>query len=86
MSPKSFARAAAVEQRDCRLAGRGRQVHVPERRREILVAGKLLDRLRRGSAHREMRTERVPQDVARIVVEDASTRIVSASGLSKKTT
>jgi hypothetical protein len=36
-------------------------VHVPLRRREILVAGELLNGSGRRAAHRQMRTERVPQ-------------------------
>ena len=35
------------------------------RRPEILVTGKLLNRPRRGAAHRQVRTERVAQDVPR---------------------
>ena len=38
-------------------------MHVPLRRRRVLVPGQLLDRPRRCPSHREMRTERVPQDV-----------------------
>ena len=39
------------------------QVHVPLRRRQVLVAGEFLNRPRRRAAHRQVRTERVPQDV-----------------------
>jgi hypothetical protein len=36
-------------------------MHVPLRRREILMAGEFLNRPRRRSSHRQMRTECVPQ-------------------------
>jgi hypothetical protein len=39
------------------------QVHVAERGLEVLVAGELLDRYRRRASHREVRAERVPQEV-----------------------
>jgi len=52
-----------VEQSDRRIERCGTQVHVPLRRREILMTGELLDCPRRRATHRQMRTERVPQDV-----------------------
>ena len=59
-----------LEQPD-RAVDRGRaQVHVPLRRAEVHVPGELLDRPRRGAAHRQVRTERVTQrmdaDIAKI--------------------
>ena len=39
------------------------QVHVALRRRQVLMSGQLLNRPRWGSTHRQVRTERVPQDV-----------------------
>ena len=38
-------------------------MHLPLRRRQVLMSGKLLNRSRWGSPHRQVRTERVPQDV-----------------------
>jgi hypothetical protein len=38
-------------------------VHVPLRGRQVLMAGKLLNRASRRAPHRQVRPERVPQDV-----------------------
>ena len=45
-------------------------MHVPLRRRQIPMAGRLLNRPCRRAAHRQMRTERVTEHV-RSVVEEA---------------
>jgi len=58
-----FTRARAVHQLDSRVERRRTQVQVTLRRPEILVTGELLNGPRRRPTHREMRTERVPQDV-----------------------
>ena len=55
--------SAPVEQADGPLSLARRQVHVAHRRRQMLVPGELLDRLRRRPSHREMRAERVSKDV-----------------------
>ena len=44
-------------------------MHVPLRRHQILMAGELLDRSCRGAAHREVRTERVPQSMYAALAE-----------------
>src|SRR5262245_38279756 len=43
--------------------GRRTEMHVAKSRREIAMAGELLNRLRRGLPHRQMRAERVPKDM-----------------------
>jgi len=48
-----------LEETDRVVTGPRRQMHVPHRRREVRVTGQLLDRLRRGTPHREVRAERV---------------------------
>src|ERR1017187_5252393 len=55
--------AARVEQTDRVLPRRRREMHVAHRRRQIGMAGKLLDGLRRRPAHRQMRAERVAKNV-----------------------
>jgi hypothetical protein len=52
-----------VEQGDGHLPRGRRQMHVPHRRRQVRVPGELLDGLGRRSAHRQMRAERVAQDM-----------------------
>jgi hypothetical protein len=52
-----------IEQPNCTFNSCWAQVHVPLRRREIHVAGEILNRSRRRTAHREVRTERVPQSM-----------------------
>jgi len=52
-----------IEESDRALDRRGTEVHVPLRRDEIHVPSELLNRTRRGPAHREVRTERVPQSM-----------------------
>jgi hypothetical protein len=52
-----------IEEPDRRLDRRGTEVHVPLRRGEIHVTGELLNRSCRRPAHREVRTERVPQSM-----------------------
>ncbi|HMF99477.1 MAG TPA: hypothetical protein VKE96_34490 [Vicinamibacterales bacterium] len=47
-------------------------MHVPLRRLEIGVTGEFLNRPRRRASHREMRTERVPQNVNPAVLEPSS--------------
>jgi hypothetical protein len=54
---------ATVEQSDRALDGGGTQVHVPLRRCQVAMSGNLLNCSCRGTAHRQMRTERVAQDV-----------------------
>ena len=56
---------ALFEKLDRLVQRRGRQVHVAHRGAQVRVTGQLLDGLRRRSAHREMRAERVaePMDV-----------------------
>jgi len=55
--------SALVEQADRSLAFARRQVHVSHRRREVLVAREVLDRLRRRAPHREVRAEGMAEDV-----------------------
>jgi len=52
-----------IKQPNRTLDGGGTQVHVPLSRREILMASQFLNRPRRRSPHRQMRAERVTQDV-----------------------
>jgi hypothetical protein len=52
-----------VEQPDCVFRCRRTQMHVALRRRQVCVAGQLLDGPRRRALHRQVRTERVPQDM-----------------------
>ena len=52
-----------VEQPDRVFRCRRTQVHVALRRRQVRVSGHLLDGPRRRALHRQVRTERVPQDV-----------------------
>jgi len=63
MSPKLRGIPEAVEQPDRTVESSGTEVHVPLRRREILMARELLNRAGRRAPHREMRTEGVPQSV-----------------------
>ncbi len=58
-----FAVSVSIEESDCVFQRRRAQVHVHLGRRQILVAGQLLDRLRRRPTHRQVRAERVPQQV-----------------------
>jgi hypothetical protein len=53
----------AVEQPNRSFALARRQVHVLHRRRQVLMAREVLNRLRRCSSHREVRAERVAKDV-----------------------
>src|SRR5436309_3323833 len=53
----------AIEQADRAFACGGGEVHVAERRLEILVTSELLDRFGGSAPHREVRAERVTQDV-----------------------
>src|SRR5258705_13764197 len=52
-----------LEQPDRSIERRRTQVHVALRRVEILVSGQFLDRPRRRATHRQMRTERVTEDM-----------------------
>jgi hypothetical protein len=52
----------AVEQPDRSFTLARRQVHVPHRRRQMLMAREVLNRLRRCSSHRKMRAKRVAKD------------------------
>jgi hypothetical protein len=52
-----------VEQSDRVFRCRGTQVHLALRRRQVRVAGQLLNGARRRAFHCQMRAERVPQDV-----------------------
>jgi hypothetical protein len=54
--PTHSALAVALEQPN-RVDDSTRAVHVPLCRREIAVCSKLLNRRRRGAAHREVRTD-----------------------------
>lgn len=52
-----------LQQPDRRIQRSRAEVHVPLRRPEILMAGEFLDGRRRCAAHRQVRTERVAEDV-----------------------
>ncbi len=52
--------SVSIEESDCVFQRRRAQVHIHLGRRQVLVAGQLLDRLRRRPAHRQMRAEGVP--------------------------
>ena len=56
-------RASHAVQSDRVFRCRGTQVHVALCRRQVRMASQLLDGPRRCALHRQMRTERVPQDV-----------------------
>ena len=74
-------RLPRVEQSD-RLSERTRrEVHVPERHCERRVSGEFLDRLRRRSAHCEVRAERVAKDMRADATEPSPLRSVSERGL-----
>jgi hypothetical protein len=49
-------------------------MHVPLRRRQILMSGELLYRSRRCASHGQMRTERVPQPMHAALRDFSSTR------------
>ena len=55
--------SALVEQADRSLAFARQQVHVPHRRREVLVAREVLNRLRWRAPHREVRAEHMAEDL-----------------------
>src|SRR6266481_3151408 len=57
--------STAIEQADGAFASGGGEVHVADRCFEILMPGELLDRFGGSSAHREVRIERVTQDMHR---------------------
>ena len=63
MSPRAESCVGCIQQPDRRFERRRTQVHVPLRRRQVLMPGQLLNRPRRRAPHRQVRTERVPQDV-----------------------
>ncbi len=69
---------ASVEQADRVFRCRPTQVHVALRRREVRVAGQLLDGPCRGSLHPQVRTERVPKDVHALV--DSRNALSAAHG------
>ncbi len=52
-----------IQQSNRRIQRCRTQVHVPLRRLQVLMPGQFLDGPRQRSTHRQMRTERVPQDV-----------------------
>jgi hypothetical protein len=60
---KKRAVLATIQEPNRPLTHRWRKVHVSVRRREVGVPRKLLDGLRRSSPHRQMRAERMPEDV-----------------------
>jgi transposase-like protein len=83
VSPRFFrerdAGLSSVQQSD-RVFRCGRiQVHVAVRRRWVRVAGQLLDGSRGRPFHRQVRTERVPQDVHALV--DTGDALSAADGL-----
>ena len=53
----------SFEQRDSVAQLSGPKVHVAVRNGHALVSGQILDRLRHGPPHRQMRTERVTKNV-----------------------
>ena len=65
-------RLSPVEQSDRVFRRRRTQVHVALRRRQVRMSGELLNRSCRRALHRQVRTERVPQDVDALV--DPATR------------
>jgi hypothetical protein len=62
MSPRSK-RRARFEEPNRVVERRRTEMHVTLRRSQVLVAGEFLNRARRRTLHREVRTERVPQAV-----------------------
>jgi len=54
---------ARLEQPNCCVEGCRTQVNVALRRGQVLMSGEFLDSPRRRPAHRQMRAERVAQDV-----------------------
>ena len=56
-----------VEQPDRRIERRRAQVHVALRHRQVGVSSELLNRSRRRAAHRQVRAERVTEDVHPVV-------------------
>ena len=52
-----------IQEPDGRVERRRAQVHVALRRGQVLVSGQFLNGPRRRPTHRQVRTERVPQDV-----------------------
>ena len=61
MLPRLVVEYWSIQEPDRAVDRCGTQVHVPLRRRQILMPGKFLNRPRRGASHGEMRTERVPE-------------------------
>ena len=59
--------SGGVEQPNSALDRRWTQVHVPLRRRQVLVPRQLLNRTSRRSPHREMRAERATEHVRPVV-------------------
>ena len=56
-----------LQQPDGRIQRSRAEVHVPLRRPEILMAGEFLNRSYGSTAHHQVRTERVPQNVRTVV-------------------
>ena len=68
-----------VQQPDRVFRCRGTQVHVALRRRQVRMTSELLDRSRRRALHRQVRTERVPQDMH--ALSDAGDRCAPRTAL-----
>jgi hypothetical protein len=63
-----------IQQPNCAIERRWTQVHVALRHAQFPVSSELLNRSRRCAAHRQVRTERVPQNVHAILRQLHSTR------------
>jgi len=64
---KTAGHSRGLEQPNRIVERRGTEVHVPLRRREILMSGQFLNRSCRRAAHRQMRTERVPEHMRSVI-------------------